>query len=81
MTQTAKQRKAEDWSPSEDLRTLSHDLRGALGTIKSTLYVIDKKTSGGEVDLSRFLERASRSMEECETLLDELFQRHGRSLD
>ena len=80
MDHPIEQTPASDWRPSEELRVLSHDLRGNLGTLKSTLFVVERKTAGGEVDLSRLMDRAGRSLDRCEALLDELIDQHRREL-
>lgn len=52
--------------------TVAHELRNPLGAIAVSLGVIGQKAADAELDLGRALERATRGVGRCETIITEL---------
>ncbi len=52
--------------------TVAHELRNPLGAVAMSLGVIGQKAADAELDLGRALERATRGMGRCETIITEL---------
>lgn len=52
--------------------TVSHELRNPLGAIRTSLYVVEKKTAQGDSHLSSAIGRMNRSITRCDNIIDEL---------
>lgn len=52
--------------------TVSHELRNPLGAIRTSLYVVEKKTAQGDSHLSAAIGRMNRSITRCDNIIDEL---------
>jgi PAS domain S-box-containing protein len=52
--------------------TVSHELRNPLGAIRTSLYVLEKKTANLDTGLSRPIDRMNRSISRCDNIIDEL---------
>jgi PAS domain S-box-containing protein len=52
--------------------TVSHELRNPLGAIRTSLYVVEKKTAQGDNRMSAAIGRINRSITRCDNIIDEL---------
>lgn len=52
--------------------TVSHELRNPLGTIQSSLFMIEKKVRGMGLNLESALDRTARSVRRCDKIIEEL---------
>lgn len=52
--------------------TVSHELRNPLGTIQSSLFMIEKRVRGTGLNLESALDRTARSVKRCDKIIEEL---------
>jgi PAS domain S-box-containing protein len=52
--------------------TVSHELRNPLGTVSTSLYVIDKRTRESGLGIEAALDRARRNLRRCDDIIEEL---------
>lgn len=52
--------------------TVSHELRNPLGTIRASVFSIEKRLKGQDVKVIAALERAERNIKRCDLIIDEL---------
>ncbi len=52
--------------------TVSHELRNPLGTIQSSLFMIEKRVRGMGLNLESTLDRTARSVKRCDKIIEEL---------
>ncbi len=52
--------------------TVSHELRNPLGTIQSSLFIIEKRVRGMGLNLESALDRTARSVKRCDKIIEEL---------
>lgn len=52
--------------------TVSHELRNPLGTIQSSLFLIEKRVRGLGLNVEPALERTARSVRRCDKIIEEL---------
>jgi PAS domain S-box-containing protein len=52
--------------------TVSHELRNPLGTINSSLFLIEERIRGQDSGVDRALDRVKRNMERCKRIIAEL---------
>ena len=52
--------------------TVNHELRNPLGTIRASIYAIDKKTRGHGLGVEAALDRAERGITRCADIVEEL---------
>ncbi|MDY6880661.1 MAG: AAA family ATPase [Thermodesulfobacteriota bacterium] len=52
--------------------TVSHELRNPLGTIRSSIFLVDQLTQGKKLGIRKALDRADRSLVRCDGIIDEL---------
>lgn len=52
--------------------TVSHELRNPLGTIQSSLFMIEKRIRGMGLNLESALDRTARSVKRCDKIIEEL---------
>ncbi len=52
--------------------TVSHELRNPLGTIKSSVYYVQKRLENRDKKIVRAIERAERSIDRCDLIIGEL---------
>ncbi len=52
--------------------TVSHELRNPLGTIQSSLYMIEKRVRGSDLKLDKTLDRVYRSVRRCDHIVEEM---------
>ena len=52
--------------------TVSHELRNPLGTIRSSLYLIDNLSREKGIDLDKIIIRAERNVSRCDNIINEL---------
>ncbi len=52
--------------------SVTHELRNPLGTIRTSLYTIAKKTQNKGLNLEKILARAERNMDRCNNIIDDL---------
>ena len=52
--------------------TVSHELRNPLGAIRTSLYVVEKKTANEDRRLAEAIGRINRSITRCDNIIDEL---------
>lgn len=62
--------------------TVSHELRNPLGAMRTSMYVVEKKTEGQSDSITRAIGRVNRSITRCDQIIDELLDyTRIRSLD
>ncbi len=52
--------------------TVSHELRNPLGTMRTSVYVLEQRLEGADPSTRRLFERIERSVERCVTIIEEL---------
>lgn len=52
--------------------TVSHELRNPLGAIRTSLYVVEKKTAQSDDRMAEAIGRINRSITRCDNIIDEL---------
>jgi signal transduction histidine kinase len=52
--------------------TVGHELRNPLGTMRSSLYILQKVADTGQSSTARAIERLNRSVRRCDHIVDEL---------
>ncbi|MBE9554532.1 MAG: PAS domain-containing protein, partial [Proteobacteria bacterium] len=52
--------------------TVSHELRNPLGAIRTSLYVVEKKTTQADDRMAEAIARINRSITRCDNIIDEL---------
>lgn len=52
--------------------TVAHELRNPLGTIRTSVYTIEKKSEREGVDIKRTIERVTRNISRCDKIITEL---------
>ena len=52
--------------------TVSHELRNPLGTLQTSLYLIERETADKALGLEAALERANRSLDHCVSIVSEM---------
>ena len=51
--------------------SVSHELRNPLGTLRSTVFTISRKVQGKELGLEEAIQRAERSIQRCDRIIEE----------
>jgi signal transduction histidine kinase len=54
------------------IATVSHEIRNPLGTIRAAVYSIGKQLDGQNFGIQKTLDRAERSIERCDNIIEEL---------
>ncbi len=54
------------------IATVSHEIRNPLGTIRTAIYSIDKRLAGQNVGIQKTIDRAERSIDRCDNIIEEL---------
>lgn len=52
--------------------TVSHEIRNPLGTIRTAIYSISKRLAGQNVGIQKTIDRAERSIDRCDNIIEEL---------
>jgi PAS domain S-box-containing protein len=52
--------------------TVSHELRNPLGAMRTSMYVVEKKTDAGDQRLRAAIDRVNRNITRCDQIIDEL---------
>lgn len=52
--------------------TVSHELRNPLGTMRTSMYVVEKKTDADDQRLQAAIDRVNRNITRCDQIIDEL---------
>ncbi len=52
--------------------TVSHELRNPLGTMRTSMYVVEKITESEDLRLRSAIERVNRNITRCDRIIDEL---------
>jgi PAS domain S-box-containing protein len=52
--------------------TVSHELRNPLGAMRTSMYLVEKKTGGRDDDVTRAIDRVNRNITRCDQIIDEL---------
>jgi signal transduction histidine kinase len=56
------------------ISTVSHEIRNPLGTIRTALYSIRKRLEGQNTGINKTLDRAERSVNRCDRIIEELLE-------
>jgi signal transduction histidine kinase len=54
------------------IATVSHEIRNPLGTIRTAVYSIGKRLDGQNIGVQKILDRAERSIDRCDNIIEEL---------
>lgn len=54
------------------IATVSHEIRNPLGTIRTAVYSIGKRLDGQNIGIQKTLDRAERSIDRCDNIIEEL---------
>ena len=52
--------------------TVSHELRNPLGAMRTSMYVVEKKTGDRDENITRAIDRVNRNITRCDQIIDEL---------